>query len=137
MVYTLSRGSSLGANQRKGKRMKQEKIVSAENRKIVSTYTLENNYRVKVSTYHSSSSKVIYSILSECITGTSGMFTMETFVMYRDLNERVISEPVARYSFKVLMDQHERAVNQAAQKIALLLAEGEAGERECQEREAA
>ena len=117
--------------------MKQEKTVSAENRKIVTTYTLENNYRVKVSTYHSSSSKVIYSILSECITGTSGIFTMETFMMYRDFNERVLSEPVARYSFKVLMDQHERAINQAAQKIALLLAEGEANERECQTLEAA
>jgi hypothetical protein len=62
---------------------------------------------------------------------------METFMMYRDLNERVLSEPVARYSFKVLQDQHERAIEQAAQKIALLLAEGEAGARECQEREAA
>jgi hypothetical protein len=137
VVYTLPRGSSLGANYREGTRMKQEKTVSAENRKIVTTYTLENNYRVKVSTYHSSSSKVIYSILSECIAGTSGIFTMETFMMYRDFNERVISEPVARYSFKVLQDQHERAITQAAQKIALLLAEGEAGERECQTLEAA
>jgi hypothetical protein len=117
--------------------MKQDKIVSEQNRKIVSTYTLENNYRVKVSTYHSSTSKVIYSILSECITGTSGIFTMETFMMYRDLNERVLSEPVARYSFKALQDQHERAIEQAAQKVALLLAEGEAGARECQTLEAA
>ena len=117
--------------------MKQDKIVNEQGRKITSTYTLENNYRVKVSTYHSSTSKVIYSILSECITGTSGIFTMETFVMYRDLNERVLSQPVARYSFKVLQDQHEKAIEQAAQKIAYLLAQGEAGERECQTREAA
>lgn len=136
-MYPLSYGSSLGANNRKGKRMKQDKVINEQGRKIVTTYTLENNYRVKVSTYHSSTSKVIYSILSECITGTSGIFTMETFMMYRDLNERVISEPVARYSFKVLQDQHERAIEQAAQKVALLLAEGEAGKRECQTLEAA
>ena len=136
-MYPLSYGSSLGANYRKGKRMKQDKIVNEQGRKITSTYTLENNYRVKLSTYHSATSKVIYSILSECITGTSGIFTMETFMMYRDYNARVISEPVARYSFKALQDQHERAIEQAAQKVALLLAEGEAGARECQEREAA
>lgn len=117
--------------------MKQEKIIREQDRKIVSTYTLENNYRVKLSTYHSSTSKVIHTILSECITGTSGMFTMETFVMYRDLNERVISEPVARYSFKALQDQHERAITQTAQQVAYLLAQGEAGERECQTRDAA
>jgi hypothetical protein len=137
MVYPLSYGSSLGANNRKGTRVKQEKIVSEQNRKIVSTYTLENNYRVKLSTYHSSTSKVIHTILSECITGTSGIFTMETFMMYRDYNARVISEPVARYSFKALQDQHERAIEQAAQQIAYLLAEGEANERECQKLEAA
>ena len=136
-MYPLSYGSSLGASYRTGKRMKQDKVINEQGRKIVTTYTLENNYRVKVSTYHSSTSKVIYSILSECITGTSGIFTMETFMMYRDLNERVLSEPVARYSFKVLQDQHERAIEQAAQKVALLLAEGEAGARECQTLEAA
>jgi len=137
MVYPLSYGSSLGANNRKGKRMKQDKVINEQGRKIVTTYTLENNYRVKVSTYHSSTSKVIHTILSECITGTSGIFTMETFMMYRDLNERVLSEPVARYSFKALQDQHERAIEQAAQQIAYLLAEGEVGARECQTLEAA
>ena len=136
-MYPLSYGSSLGANNRKGKRMKQDKVINEQGRKITSTYTLDNNYRVKLSTYHSSTSKVIYSILSECITGTSGVFTMETFMMYRDYNARVISEPVSRYSFKTLQDQHERAIEQAAQQIAYLLAEGEAGARECQTREAA
>lgn len=136
-MYPLSYGSSLGAIYRKGKRMKQDKVINEQGRKIVSTYTLENNYRVKLSTYHSSTSKVIHTILSECITGTSGIFTMETFMMYRDYNARVISEPVARYSFKALQDQHERAIEQAAQQIAYLLAEGEAGARECQTLEAA
>lgn len=117
--------------------MKQEKTIDQERRKIVTTYTLENNYRVKVSTYHFASSKVIRSILSECITGTSGIFTMETHLMFRDLNEMITSESVSRYSFKLLEDQHARAIELAAQKVALLLAQGEAGERECQTREAA
>lgn len=136
-MYPLSYGSSLGANYRKGYVMKQDKIINEQGRKIVSTYTLENNYRVKLSTYHSSTSKVIHTILSECIAGTSGIFTMETFVMYRDLNERVLSEPVSRYSFKALQDQHERAIEQEAQKIAYLLAQGKASERVCQTIEAA
>lgn len=115
--------------------MKEEKVIDQERRKIVSTYTLENNYRVKVSTY--GDRKVIRSILSECIVGKSGIFTMETHMMFRDLNELIISEPVARYSFKLLEDQHARAVEMSAQNIALLLAQGVEGERECQGREVA
>lgn len=112
--------------------MKQEKTINQQNRKITTTYTLENNYRVKVSTYHFGNSKVIRSILSECITGKSGIFTMETHALYRDLNKLIISEPVPRYSFKLLEDQHARAVELAAQEVAQLLAAGEAGERACQ-----
>ena len=117
--------------------MKQEKVINQEGRKIVTTYTLDNNYRVKLYTYHSANHKAIRTTLSECITGTSGIFTMETFMMYRDHNELVISEPVARYSFKLLEDQHTRALEAAAAAISSLLAQGEAGERECQQREAA
>lgn len=117
--------------------MKEEKVIDQERRKIVSTYTLENNYRVKVSTYHYGDRKAIRSILSECIVGSSGIFTMETHMMFRDLNELVISEPVARYSFKLLEDQHARAVEMSAQNIALLLTQGAEGERECQGREVA
>ena len=117
--------------------MKQNKIVDQQGRKIVSTYTLDNNYRVRLSTYHYGNSKAIRSILSECIAGQSGIFTMETFVMFRDLNELVLSEPVSRYAFKLLEDQHARAIELSAQKIALLLAQGEAEERECQTREVA
>jgi hypothetical protein len=112
--------------------MKEDKVTDQAGRKIVTTYTLENNYRVKLSTYHYGSSKAIRSTLSECITGTSGMFTMETFMMFRDHNELVISEPVSRYSFKLLEDQHGRALEAAAAAISSLLAQGEAGARECQ-----
>ena len=117
--------------------MKQEKVINQEGRKIVTTYTLDNNYRVKLYTYHSANHKAIRTTLSECITGTSGIFTMETFMMFQDYNKLVISEPAARYSFKLLEDQHARAIELAAQEAALLLAQGEAGERECQQREAA
>jgi hypothetical protein len=117
--------------------VKQEKIINQEGRKITTTYTLENNYRVKLSTYHSANYKAIRTTLSECITGTSGIFTTETFMMFQDYNKQVISEPAARYSFKLLEDQHARAIELAAQEIALLLAQGEAGERECQQRQAA
>ena len=57
--------------------------------------------------------------------------------MYRDFNEIVMSEPVARYSFKLLEDQHARALEAAAIAISSLLAQGEASERECQKDQAA
>jgi len=122
---------------RKDKKVKENKVVNQDGRKITTTYTLENNYRVKVSTYHFSNSKVIRSILSECITRESGIFTMETHALYRDHNELIISEPVARYSFKLLEDQHARALEAAAIAISSLLAQGEASERECQKDQAA
>lgn len=117
--------------------MKENKVINQESRKITTTYTLDNGYRVKVSSYHFSNSKVIRSILSECITRESGIFTMETHALYQDLNEIIFSEPVARYSFKALEDQHARAVEYVAQTVALLLSAGEAGDRDCQKREAA
>ena len=117
--------------------MKEEKTTDKAGRKIVTTYTLDNNYRVKLYTYHSANYKAIRTTLSECIAGKSGIFTMETFMMFRDLNEGIISEPAARYSFNLLENQHARAIELAAQKVALLLAQGVAGERECQKREAA
>lgn len=117
--------------------MKEDKVINKESRKITTSYTLENGYRVKVSTYHVSQAKAIRSILSECIARQSGIFTMETSMMFQDLSERVLSEPASRYSFNALEDQHERAIKQVAQTVALLLAQGEAGERECQIRELA
>lgn len=122
---------------RRDKKVKENKVIDQEGRKIVTTYTLENNYRVKLSTYHSANYKAIRTTLSECITGASGIFTTETFMMFQDYNKLVVSESAARYSFKLLEDQHARAIELAAQEIALLLAQGEAGERECQQREAA
>lgn len=112
--------------------MKEETITNESSRKITTTYTLENNYRVKVSTYHYANAKAIRSILSECITGTSGIFTMETFAMFRDLNELVSQESVSRYSFKALEAHHAKAIGLASHKVAELLAQGEANQRECQ-----
>ena len=122
---------------REDKQVVKNKVLDQEGRKIVTTYTLENNYRVKLSTYHSANYKAIRTTLSECITGASGVFTTETFMMFRDYNKLVISEPTARYSFKLLQDQHERAIVLAAEEAVLLLAQGEAGERECQKDQAA
>ena len=59
----------------------------------------------------------------------------DTYTVERVLKRRPKGKSAKE--IKVLQDQHERAIEQAAQKVALLLAQGEAGERECQEREAA
>lgn len=112
--------------------MKQETINNHASRKITTTYTLDNNYRVKVYTYHSKESKSLRSIVSECIARIEENYSMETHMMFRDFNERIISEHLPRYSLKALEDQHAKAIEQAAQTVALLLAEGENGQRECQ-----
>lgn len=112
--------------------MKQERIVRQEDRKIVTTYTLDNNYRVKVSTYHHANAKVIRSMISECIAREEATYSMEIYRMFLDYSEVIISERVARYSFKLLEDQHARAVELGAQITADLLAQGQENARECQ-----
>lgn len=116
--------------------MKENTVVNKESRRITTTYTLENNYRVKVSTYHYGSSKVIRSTVSECIASQSGIFTMETSMIFQDYNRVVMSESTPRYSFAALEKQHAQALTLAAPDVAALLAAGEANARECQNRAA-
>lgn len=121
---------------RKDKQVKENKVINQEGRKITTTYTLDNNYRVKVSTYHYGNSKVIRSTVSECITSQSGIFTMETSSLFEDYHQIILSESAPRYSFAALEKQHANALILAAADVAALLAAGEANARECQNRAA-
>lgn len=112
--------------------MKQEKTIREKDRKIVTTYTLDNGYRVRVATYHHANAKVIRSTISECIARQEATYSMETHRMFSDYNALLISESVARYAFKLLEDQHARAIELGAQITADLLAQGQENARECQ-----
>ena len=112
--------------------MKEDKVINKESRRITSTYTLDNGYRVKLSTSHNGNYKVIRSIVSECLYRQELNYAMETHRMFSDYNQQVTSEPVARYSFDKLEAVHAKALEMAAADISALISSGEAGERECQ-----
>jgi hypothetical protein len=112
--------------------VKEEKTINAAGRKIVTTYTLDNGYRVRVATYHYSNSKSIRTMISECIARFERGYTMETHRVFSDYSANLLSESVSRYSFKVLEDQHARGLEVAAPIVAELLAAGKENARECQ-----
>lgn len=114
--------------------MKENTTTNKESRKITTTYTLDNNYRVKVSTYHYGNSKVIRSTVSECIASQSGIFTMETSSLFEDYHQIILSESAPRYSFAALEKQHANALTLAAPDVVALLDAGKANARECQNR---
>mgnify|MGYP003334696938 CR=1 FL=1 len=112
--------------------MKEDKVINKESRRITSTYTLDNGYRVKLSTSHNGNYKVIRSIVSECLYRQELNYAMETHRVFSDFSEIVTSEKVARYSFDKLEEVHALALALSADTIAGLLNSGKAGERECQ-----
>ena len=110
--------------------MKEETVKNG--RRITTSYSLENGYRVKVSTAHSATYKAIRTTVSECIYRQELNYAMETHRMYSDFMEGILSERVARYSDKALQDQHAKGVALAATIVSELLAQADKGERECQ-----
>ena len=93
--------------------MKHEKYSDATRRKVVETWTLENNYRVKVYTYHDKIKKSYWSIISECrieASGTDGIY-FEKHHMREDLNQLAGRVDALRYN----------PTNMAAAHVAALL----------------
>jgi len=106
---------------------KHEKFGNETTRKITETWTLDNNYRVKVYTYHDKTKKVYWSVISECIveaSGTSGIY-FEKHAMHKDLNRLLQSIPATRYNYEKMSAWHVSAVAQATQLVADLLASQE------------
>jgi hypothetical protein len=93
--------------------MQHNQIVSNERRRITDTYTLENNYRIKISTYHDRIKKVYWSTISECIVHASDTpgFYFERHRIHADLNKLLVTAPGLRYSFKDLHAAHNTALN--------------------------
>lgn len=86
--------------------------INADSRRVVDTYTLENNYRVKIYTYHDKTRKAYLSVIKECIvseTATPGIY-FERSRPYVDLNHLLKSERATRYSLKDLTAAHAIAL---------------------------
>ena len=104
--------------------MKHEKYADATRRKVVETWTLENNYRVKVYTYHDKIKKAYWSIISECrieASGDSGIY-FEKHHMREDLNQLAGKAEGLRYNYEKLSAAHEAAAANVADQVAQLLA---------------
>ena len=110
---------------------KHEKIVNEISRKCVDTYTLENNYRVKVYTYHDKVKKVYWSTISECVveaSGTSGIY-FEKRTMYADLHQLAGKVEALRYSPENMKKAHELALDSVRELVDQLLEAGQVREK--------
>jgi hypothetical protein len=87
-------------------------ITSKERRRITDTYTLENNYRIKISTYHDKVKKIYWSVISECVIRESGGGVyFERHRLHADLNKLLATAPALRYSPKDLQSVHSHALD--------------------------
>ena len=91
------------------------------NRRIVESWTREDNYRVKVSTWHDKNRKAFISNLSDCRIEVSENYTMEISVMFSDLNQKIQIQPVNRYNYEKMADFHNKAVTAVLDQIYSLL----------------
>jgi hypothetical protein len=110
---------------------KHEKFVNEITRKCVDTYTLDNNYRVKVYTYHDKVKKVYWSVISECTVEASGTagFYFEKHSMYTDLNRLAGKVEALRYNPENMKKAHESALYSVRELVDQLLEAGQAREK--------
>lgn len=98
-----------------------EKYGHEINRRIVESWTREDNYRVKVTTWHDKTRKAFISNLSECTIERNEGYTMERSVMYSSLNKLVQIQAVTRYNYEKMEDFHTQAVAQVMDQVNALI----------------
>jgi competence transcription factor ComK len=104
--------------------MQHEKFGHEINRRIVESWTREeDNYRVKVSTWHDKTRKAFISNISECTIEKNDGYTMEKSIMYQSLNKLVQIQAVARYNYEKMSDFHTQAVAQVMDQVNSLIAD--------------
>ena len=102
---------------------KHEKFTNEITRKCVDTWTLENNYRVKVYTTHDKVKKVYWSTISECevkASGTSGIY-FEYHIMYKHLNKLAGKVIATRYNPSNMVKAHDDALYAVRELVDQLL----------------
>ena len=101
-----------------------EKFGHDINRRIVESWTREeDNYRVKVSTWHDKNRKAYLSNISECTIERRDGFTMEKWTMYSSLNKLIQIQAVSRYNYEKMAELHIQAVAQVMDQVQALLAD--------------
>jgi len=102
---------------------KHNKFINEITRKCVDTWTLDNNYRVKVYTTHDKVKKVYWSTISECeveASGTSGIY-FERHRMHEDLNKLVGKVIATRYNPTNMVKAHDDALYAVRELVDQLL----------------
>jgi hypothetical protein len=103
-----------------------EKFGHEINRRIVESWTREDNYRVKVSTWHDKRHKGYISTISECLIERNEGYTIEKWVMYSDLNKMIQMQAVSRYNYEKMAEAHLQAVAQVLDQVNDLIANRDA-----------
>jgi hypothetical protein len=100
-----------------------EKFGHEINRRIVESWTREDNYRIKVTTWHDKTRKAFISNLSECTIERTEGYTMERFTMYQSLNKLIQMQAVTRYNYEKMADFHIQAVAKVMDQVNALIAD--------------
>jgi hypothetical protein len=111
--------------------IKHERFLDHTSRKCVDSWTLDNNYRVKVRTYHDKVKKAYWSVISECIveaSGTSG-FYFEKHTMHTDLNQLAGKVEALRFNGDSMVKAHDSAIYSVRELIDQLLQANQAREK--------
>lgn len=103
--------------------MDHQKFGHEVNRRIVESWTREDNYRVKVSTWHDKNRKAFISNISECQIEKNEGYVMEKSVMYQSLNRLIEMQGVSRYNYEKMADFHIKAVSAVLDLINSLLSD--------------
>ena len=102
---------------------KHERFLNHVSRKCVDTWTLDNNYRVKVYTYHDKDKKAYWSIIKECMveaSGTSGIY-FEKSTVHVSLNQLAGKVEALRFNGDSMVKAHDSAIDSVRDLIDQLL----------------
>lgn len=101
-----------------------EKFGHEINRRIVESWTREeDNYRVKVTTWHDKNRKAFISNISECNIERCDGFTMERSIVFQSLNKLIQMQAVTRYNYEKMSEFHIQAVTQVLDQVNALIAD--------------
>ena len=102
---------------------KHERFLNHVSRKCVDTWTLDNNYRVKVYTYHDKIKKAYWTTIKECIveeSGTTGIY-FEKHSVHVDLHRLAGKVEALRFNGDSMVKAHDSAIDSVRDLIDQLL----------------
>lgn len=87
------------------------------------TWTLDNNYRVKVYTYHDKNKKAYWSVIKECTveaSGTAGIY-FEKSTLHTSLNQLAGKVEALRFNGDSMVKAHDNAIDSVRDLVDQLL----------------